>query len=227
MREVKRDEPPQIFPARTAPLPATWQGSFVYTILDCDQEVGISIPYPAASPGKGSVVVAFSGIDSVQGVGLSDESGGAEVGTSGVTGPRPQEVGRDRAVEEGCGRAALESIRTTTSSSRCSCGVHIRQPGRKAVRKEPGSPDKSQEPGEEDSHTTSSASIRALAQAGTKSSSANGRPCCYDPERPSCCARLLSGARLPLPGNRWELLPYSAARWQLASGWCLLWTWRN
>lgn len=53
---------------------------------------------------------------------------------------------------------------------------------------------------------TSSASICALAQAGAECSSANGRPCCYDPERPSCCALLLSGAPLPLPGNRWEPL---------------------
>lgn len=92
--------------------------------------------------GKGSVV-AFSGIDSVQGVGLSDESGGAVVGTSGVTGPRTQEVGRARAVEEGRGRAASESIRPTsssTSSSSSSCGVHIRQPGRRGVRQEPESP---------------------------------------------------------------------------------------
>ena len=63
-------------------------------------------------------MVAFTGIDRVQGVGLSDESGGAEVGTSGVTGSRPQEVGKARAVEEGCGRAVSESIRTTSSSRR-------------------------------------------------------------------------------------------------------------
>lgn len=89
-------------------------------------------------------MVAFSGIDSVQGVGLSDESGGAVVGTSGVTGPRTQEVGRARAVEEGRGRAASESIRPTSSSSTSSsCGVHIRQPGRRGVRQEPESPDRS------------------------------------------------------------------------------------
>lgn len=88
-------------------------------------------------------MVAFSGIDSVQGVGLSDKSGGAVVGTSGVTGPRTQEVGRARAVEEGCGRAASESIRPTSSSSSSSCGVHIRQPGRRGVRQEPESPDRS------------------------------------------------------------------------------------
>lgn len=36
----------------------------------------------------------FSGTDGVPGVGPSDQSGGAAVATSGVTGPRAEEVGR-------------------------------------------------------------------------------------------------------------------------------------
>lgn len=94
-------------------------------------------------------MVAFSGIDGVQGAGPSDESGGAAAVTSGVTGPRAEEVGRAGVGEEGCGRAASGSIRTTISS-RCSRRVHIGQPGRRGLRQEPWSPDT--ERGEESSY---------------------------------------------------------------------------